>query len=62
MLPEIRYTGPANDDKFITDELYKLPQSWRQGACAKYSEVFEQEGRRAANTKLRQYVIRVNNR
>ena len=60
MLPDNRYTGDFNDDKFITDELSKLPVAWRQGACAKYSEVFEAEGRRAANTKLRHYVIRVN--
>ena len=62
MLPESRYEGAMGDDEFILEELAKLPHAWRQGASSKYSEVFEAEGRRAANTKLRKYIIRVNNR
>lgn len=62
MLPDNRFKGVHNDDKFILSELDKLPHAWRSGAAQKYSEVYATEGRRAANTKLRQYVKRVNDR
>ena len=62
MLPEKRFNGSHNDDKFITDELNKLPQAWRAGAVNKYSKVFEESGRREANTRLRKYVIALNSR
>lgn len=62
MLPDHRFQGLHSDDKFILEELAKLPHAWRSGACSKYSEVYATEGRRSANTKLRQYVKRVNER
>ncbi len=61
-LPEKRYKGSHNDDKFITDELAKIPHAWRQGAANKYSKVYQESGRREANTRLRHYVIALNNR
>ena len=62
MLPEKRFTGPAGatdwpikytDDNFIADMLAKLPWQWQRGAIAKYSIVYESEGRAAANKWLR---------
>jgi len=65
MLPEKRFRGPegcsdfpvrATDDEFIADMLAKLPWQWRKGACAKYSKVYEDDGRAAANKWLREGV------
>ena len=62
MLPEKRYIGLHDNSKFIADELAKLPHAWRKGAANKYSQVFEESGRREANTRLRHYVIALNSR
>ena len=62
MLPEKRFMGPSGaidwpvkytDDSFITDMLDKLPWQWRRGVVAKYSLVYEEQGRAAANLWLR---------
>ena len=62
MLPEKRFNGPHNDDKFIQEELAKIGHAWRQGAANRYSQVYEESGRREANTRLRKYVIALNSR
>lgn len=58
-LPNNRFQGQPGDDKFIRDLLARLPASFRPGACESYSEVYEQSGRREANTRLRHYVQNV---
>lgn len=55
-LPEQRYTGPFNDDEWIKEQLDKLPAAWRPGTIKKYSIVFEEKGRAAANTWIREGV------
>ena len=49
MLPEKRFNGPHNDDKFIQEELAKIGHAWRQGAANRYSQVYEESGRREAH-------------
>ena len=52
-LPEHRYKKAFNDDEWILEQLAKLPHAWKLGTAKKYSSVFQEEGRTAANTRLR---------
>ena len=54
--------GPHGDAEYITRQLERLPVTWRSGAAAKYSDVYEKEGRAAANNRLRDYCDRFNER
>jgi len=60
MLPESRFKADYDDSGYIKRQLDRLPQAWRQGACVKYSMVFEECGRQAANTRLREYADKFN--
>ena len=62
MLPECRFTGPHDDASYIKAQLARLPNAWRSGACVKYSSVFESDGRQAANSRLREYADKFNER
>ena len=62
MLPESRFKGAYGDAEYITMQLARLPVTWRSGAAAKYSAVYQEEGRAAANNRLREYADRFNNK
>ena len=62
MLPISRFMGPHGDAEYITRQLERLPVTWRSGAAAKYSDVYEKEGRQAANSRLREYADKFNDR
>jgi len=53
-LPEQRYKGLFGDDDWIKEQLENLPAVWRPGTIKKYSVVYEEKGRTAANTWLRE--------
>jgi len=52
-LPESRYEGAFSDDEWLKEQLSKLPAAWQLGARNKYSKVFLEKGRAAANNWLR---------
>lgn len=68
-LPEHRFKPPNNaqwpsnctDDQWIKEQIERLPHAWRKGTCAKYSSVYLEEGRYAANTRLREMVVKFGN-
>ena len=55
-LPEFRYKGSHGDDEFIQEQLGMMPWQWQKGATNKYSKVFKEKGRTAANIWLREGV------
>lgn len=73
MLPNNRYTGLSNDDKFILAELVTVDQSHWVDICNRYSAGYkkvyddhpvyiekEGEARRRANIWLRKYIKKLN--
>ncbi len=61
VLPEHYYKaehvgGVGNDKQFIIDELKEITYKQKLTAAEKYSEIFLDKGRSAANTKLREFV------
>ena len=61
VLPEHYYKaehvgGVGNDKAFILEELKEITYKQKLTAVQKYSEVFLDKGRRAANTRLRYFV------
>lgn len=52
----------AHDKSWVRQQMNKLPSNLKGGAATAYQLVFEHEGRTAANTRLRKYVERVNNK
>lgn len=49
------------DKKWVRQQMNRLPHHLRGTAAESYQWVFKEEGRRAANTRLRIYVERINN-
>ena len=45
--------GTFGDDDWIKEQMSKLPHAWKAGTAKKYSTVYLEEGRKAANTRLR---------
>ncbi len=63
VLPEHYYKaehvgGVGNDKHFILEELKDITYKQRLTAAEKYSEIFLDKGRSAANTRLREFVKR----
>lgn len=52
--------GAYSDKDWILEQLGQLTGRHRESAIDAYSIVYLNEGRSAANTRLRQYVARVN--
>lgn len=50
--------GKDNDGEFVMEQLARLTWAQRAKAVLAYDEVFEQEGRYAANTRLRAFADR----
>lgn len=50
----------AHDKNWVRQQMNQLPSHLKGGAATAYQLVFEHEGRTEANTRLRHYVERVN--
>jgi len=61
-MPISRFRGPHSDASYIKAQLARLPHAFRKGACNKYSAVYEESGRQSANSRLREYCDKFNER